>query len=81
MLCGNQPVSQLIASTASESVVEPSTPSTRRVAHFSPSESGRVSRSRHRGPRSGPNAATTSERYARPTGASRTSSQGRETTN
>ena len=42
MLCGNQPVSQLIASTASESVVEPSTPSTRRVPHFSLSESGRV---------------------------------------
>ena len=33
----------VFASTASESVVEPSTPSTRRVPHFSPSESGRVS--------------------------------------
>ena len=39
-LRGNQPVSQVIfASTASESVVEPSTPSTRRVPRFSLSES------------------------------------------
>jgi hypothetical protein len=30
------------ASTASKSVVEPSTPSTRRVPHFSPSESARL---------------------------------------
>ena len=36
-------VSQVVfASTASERVVEPSTPSTRRVPRFSPSESGRV---------------------------------------
>ena len=59
--CGNQPVSQLIfASTASESVVEPSTPSTRRVPRFSPSESGRVSRSRHRGHVFSSNSDTTS---------------------
>ena len=64
MLCGNQPVSQVIfASTASESVVEPSTPSTRRVPHFSPSESGRVSLSRRRGPGFGPNLDPTSEGY------------------
>ena len=41
--CGHQPVSQLVfASTASESVVAPSTPSMRRVPRFS-EESGSVS--------------------------------------
>jgi hypothetical protein len=59
-------VSQLIfASMASESVVEPSTPSTRRYPHFSPSESGRVATSAPR-PWFGPNSDTTSEGYTRP---------------
>ena len=56
-------VSQLIfASMVVESVVEPSTPSMRRVPRFSPREGGRVtrvSRSRHRGPGFGPNSSTT----------------------
>ena len=43
--------------------------------------SDRVSLSRHRGPRRGPNAATISERYTRPTGASRTSRRPRHTSN
>ena len=81
-LRGDQPVSQLIfASTASERVVEPSTPSTRRVPRFSLSESGRVSLSRHRGPGFGPNLGTTLERYNRSAGASSTSRKPRETPN
>ena len=80
MLCGNQPVSQLIfASTASE--IEPSTPSTRRVPRFLPRESGRISLSRHRGHVFGPNSDTIPERYTLQHRESNTSLRPRHTKN